>query len=282
MFSAIRKRVTPSAVIATIALVFAMSGGAYAASKYVITSTKQISPKVLKSLQGKAGKAGANGAAGATGAAGAQGPAGPAGAKGENGAPGAAGAGGEVGAKGVTGTSVTTKEVKVGESACNKEGGAEFKAGSAATTACNGKTGFTETLPSGKTETGVATFFEGTSQTGSELPEASISFPIPLASSISNAYYFTREQVETEAFAGGCKWKVEEFENASAKPEAPTGTLCVFASEEIGLNHVGLRNPSDPLATSVGPAGEVLQMDTEGTGASGQVELIAAWAVTAP
>ena len=44
-----RFRPTPSAVIATIALVFAMSGGAYAAKKYLISSTKQISPSVLKS-----------------------------------------------------------------------------------------------------------------------------------------------------------------------------------------------------------------------------------------
>ncbi len=72
MFSAIRRhmRVSPTTVIATLALVFAMTGGAYAAKKYLITSTKQISPSVLKALQGKAGPAGA---------AGAQGPAGPAG-----------------------------------------------------------------------------------------------------------------------------------------------------------------------------------------------------------
>jgi len=46
MFSAMRKRmrVSPTTMIATLALVLAMTGGAYAASRYVITSTKQISP----------------------------------------------------------------------------------------------------------------------------------------------------------------------------------------------------------------------------------------------
>lgn len=47
MFSRIRKRLTYANVAMTMALVFAMSGGAYAAKKYVITSTKQIKPSVL-------------------------------------------------------------------------------------------------------------------------------------------------------------------------------------------------------------------------------------------
>jgi hypothetical protein len=113
MFSGVRRRMTYANVAATVAVVFAMSGGAYAASKYLITSTKQIKPSVLASLKGKAG---ANGAAGAQGPAGPQGPAGAGGAKGE---PGPQGSQGKEGPAGKDGT--------------------------------NGTTGFTETLPSGKT-----------------------------------------------------------------------------------------------------------------------------------
>jgi hypothetical protein len=50
-----------------VALVFAMTGGALAAGHYLITSTKQISPKVLKSLRGKSGPRGRTGAAGPAG-----------------------------------------------------------------------------------------------------------------------------------------------------------------------------------------------------------------------
>jgi hypothetical protein len=60
-------------VAATLALVFSMTGGAMAAHHYLITSTKQISPKVVKALKGKTGK---------TGPAGPQGPAGSPGAPG--------------------------------------------------------------------------------------------------------------------------------------------------------------------------------------------------------
>jgi hypothetical protein len=65
-----RRRISYSNVVATLALVFALgAGSAYAAHKlhYLITSTKQIKPSVLKTLHGAAGPAGAPGAAGAPG-----------------------------------------------------------------------------------------------------------------------------------------------------------------------------------------------------------------------
>lgn len=74
-----QKRLTYANVVATLALVFAMSGGAVAASHYLITSTKQISPKVIKKLKGKAGPQGPAGKAGAAGQAGQTGKEGPAG-----------------------------------------------------------------------------------------------------------------------------------------------------------------------------------------------------------
>jgi hypothetical protein len=78
-----RKRITYANVVATLALVFAMSGGALAAKHYLVNSTKQINPKVLKKLKGRTGATGKTGATGAPGAAGkngvngSQGPAGP-------------------------------------------------------------------------------------------------------------------------------------------------------------------------------------------------------------
>jgi hypothetical protein len=115
MFLSVRRHATYANVVVTFALVFAMSGGAYAASKFLITSTKQISPKVLKSLQGKAG---VKGVPGSIGPVGPQGPAGKEGAAGK----------GEKGERG--------------------EPGPEGKEGK------EGKTGYAETLPSGKTLTG--------------------------------------------------------------------------------------------------------------------------------
>lgn len=70
--------------VAYVALLVALGGTSYAAS-YVITSPKQIAPKVRKALKGKRGPRGPAGLAGATG---------PAGAKGDTGTAGAAGAAG--------------------------------------------------------------------------------------------------------------------------------------------------------------------------------------------
>jgi hypothetical protein len=74
-----RRHLTYANVAATLALVFAMTGGAFAAKHYLINSTAQINPKVIKKLKGHTGKTGKTGAAGKPGA---QGPAGPAGAQG--------------------------------------------------------------------------------------------------------------------------------------------------------------------------------------------------------
>jgi hypothetical protein len=77
----IRRHVSYANVVATLAVVFAMSGSAIAAKHYLLNSTKQISPALLKKLRGRTGNTGPRGAAGAQGALGATG------AKGEPGSP---------------------------------------------------------------------------------------------------------------------------------------------------------------------------------------------------
>jgi hypothetical protein len=152
MFSLIRKRLTYANLALTVALVFAMSGGALAAGHYLITSTKQISPKVLKSLKGTNGKNGANGATGPSG------PAGPAGPAGTAGATGPAGPAGPVGASGAAG-------------AAGK----------------NGTTGFTEKLPSKKTETG--TWVVSADKETAALGAISFAIPLSVALGESEVHY---------------------------------------------------------------------------------------------
>jgi hypothetical protein len=60
-------------VVAWLALFVALGGTSLAASNYVINSTKQINPKVLKKLKGNRGARGAPGAKGPAGAPGAAG-----------------------------------------------------------------------------------------------------------------------------------------------------------------------------------------------------------------
>jgi hypothetical protein len=219
MFSALGKRihVTPATVIATLALVFAMTGGAYAANKYLITSTKQISPKVLKSLKGKAGPTGPTGPAGPAGAAGP----GTAGATGPQGSAGAAGVKGENGATGAAGVSVTSKALGKGTVGC-PEGGTEFTAAeNKKTTACNGSPWTVGgTLPSGQTETGTwATVYAAAAEGD---PMASpISFTIPLEVAPTPNYIPSGGEPPTGKCSG-----------TPAKPEAAPGNLCVFAAAD--------------------------------------------------
>src|SRR5271165_5431502 len=65
------RRPSPATIIASLALFFSLGGTAIAAHHYLITSTGQIKPSVLKKLTGNTG---ATGAAGATGLRGVEGP----------------------------------------------------------------------------------------------------------------------------------------------------------------------------------------------------------------
>jgi hypothetical protein len=78
------RHLTYANVGVTLALLFAMSGGALAMSHYVIEKTSQIKPSVIKKLKGHNG---APGPRGVTGPHGPSGPTGPAGSTGPAGAP---------------------------------------------------------------------------------------------------------------------------------------------------------------------------------------------------
>jgi hypothetical protein len=265
MFSSVRRRVTYANVVVTFALVFAMSGGAYAAGKYLISSTKQIKPSVLKQLQGSAGKTGPQGSAGASGANGPQGPAGSQGAvgpQGPKGEPGATGPKGETGAAGQ-----------------------------------NGTTGFTETLPSGKTLKGDWSVDSSVaSLAGQEgLPVASVSFGIPLAEPVV-PHFINANGKETVPKGEG---EVEEVVSAqcpgtTAEPKADAGNLCVYAEAETdSLQSVG-KTPY-PRVCALGSEEGLLcdfgihadNVDLSGFGIEirakepGLVEALGTWAVTA-
>jgi hypothetical protein len=232
MFSTMRRRLhlTPSTVIATLALVFAMSGGAYAAKRYLITSTKQISPKVLKALNGKNGKSGTNGTNGAVGP---QGPAGP------QGLQGAAGSGlqGKEGPTGKDGVSVTSTTLAAKNATC-PEGGSKFTATSGTTYACNGEKGNEGTfegkaLPAGKTLRGAWALAGGESTFG--LAKTAVSFAAPAAVTGAANYIGTEEGENEEESKWAPAIKEGKCKGSAEEPAAAEGELCVFANSEGNL-----------------------------------------------
>jgi hypothetical protein len=250
MLLRIRKRLTYTNVALTIGVVFAMSGGAFAAThvKFIITSTKQIKPSVLKQLQGNAGPAGTTGA---------QGPQGPTGAKGENGTPGAAGVKGEKGEKG--------------------ERGEKGEKGT------KGESGFTEVLPSKRTETGTWSFAVPTAG----LVRIPMSFAIPLSAGLNggfgpsepekNQVHYINASGEEENFGITGRHSTQCLGTAEA-PTAEPGNLCVYTKTLI--KGVPLEDPvSSPESGSVGggTTGAMLNISAEAEGYGWGT-----WAVTAP
>lgn len=260
MLSKIGSRITYTNLAMTLALVFAMTGGAYAASKYLITSTKQISPKVLKALSGKVGRAGATGP---TGPGGPGGPAGATGVTGPQGAKGDAGAPGNEGPPGIEGLP-------------GKDGSPWAVGG---------------TLPAGKSETGQWVVSEYMPATETyEFLEASLSFPVPLKEVLDGAHvhYIGLGEGEGEGkeapavHEGECKGTV-------AKPEAAKGNLCVFTAQSVNFGGGSPVVEAQPFsienaengASGAGPAGALLSNGGSKPAKAGFVLSNGAWVVTA-
>jgi hypothetical protein len=269
-----RKHLTYANMVATLALVFAMSGGAYAASKYLITSTTQISPKVVKALKGKRGPAGPAGSAGVAGPAG---PAGPAGTKGDTGLQGEKGVQGERGLQGeqglpgkdgfngTNGVSVTTKEFAGKQGPC-EEGGSEFTAAANSKTyACNGKAAaFSGGLPEGATETGSWVI---SMPLGSAPEWRPISFALPLAAELSSTQVHVAPDPE-------CPGTAQE-------PKANSGNLCVYIGYDPASNAgiTGVFKPSANIPTpGASTSGGLLLFKNENT--QGSAFAYGTWAVT--
>jgi len=152
-----RRRLSYANITATLALVFAMSGGALAANHYLINSTKQISPKVRKALTGKTGSTGPTGPTGLAGAPGAAG---------KEGAPGKEGAKGE---KGEVGPSHTYfAEASFGNAAVNVPAGNYVIGGDGYAYDEGTKAGAFECSISAGATTGLALQFSSVSNLGAE------------------------------------------------------------------------------------------------------------------
>jgi hypothetical protein len=234
-------------IVAIVALVAAIGGTAFAAGKLTSGQKKEVE-KIAK----KSGK---------PGPAGPQGPAGPAGAKGENGAP------GTNGTNGTNGKSVTVEGIAEGESECEERGGAkvEQEGGGPSAEVCNGETGFTSTLPKGKTETGVWAVHSPQETVGAWVP---LSFSIPLE-------YNAASLIHSEILAEG-EEETTNCPGTAIEPKALEGFLCVYT-------HTGAPTPVTTYGIGigsggVGTTGAILRIPAN----KGGLEVEGSWAVTAP
>lgn len=229
MFQRVRKHINPATIVALVALVFAVTGGAFAAtggnsndrgsspgtasaSTGHGTALAVVAKKKSKSKSG-GGSRGPAGPRGVTGAAGPTGPTGPTGATGATGATGPAGSGSQ-GPQGIQG-----------------EKGEKGETGPAGPQGPAGTVG--KTLASGATETG--TWVWNYIPNADLASRASISFAIPLSAALpeSQVHFIINEKDEEIVGSHGeyevipskaCTGTVED-------PAATAGNLCVYARE---------------------------------------------------
>lgn len=266
---------TAGLIISCIALVFAMLGGAYAASS---SSRHNHKGKVAKGPRGPKGPKGDTGATGATGPAG---------------APGTNGTNGKDGTNGINGKSVAVgsftgeeeEEGEVGneEEPCSLNGGSEVEVEGSGTVhyVCNGSPWTAGgTLPEGATETGT---FSGIS--GEGLPEhssekTSATFNVPVVP--APQFVFVPPDAEGHpGTASGCPGV------SGRVPQANSGKFCVYS---VALNPGELIfagatvKAFDPTSSGEGegaaPTGAVLELSCPTGGAFGGCLNYGVWAVT--
>lgn len=297
MFSKLHNRLgTPGLIVAVVALVVAVAGTAVAAGGLTKQQEKQVK-KIAKKYAGKNGKNGATGPAGANGAPGPAGPAGPTGSAGSDGAAGPTGPKGPTGATGATGSSVTATPIAPGEAECNEQGGAELTGGieicnggpgptgPTGATGPTGTSGFTETLPSSKTETGGWAFgplTEGEVAAGYRM---ALSFAIPLAVELGSTKVHVINGAGKEVIFNETTEEPEEITDTNClgtakAPKANAGNLCVYI--RTLNNGFLLSNLSIAKLGSAGigasTSGAMLEVIGLSTGATG----VGTFAVTAP
>ncbi len=216
--------------IAWLALFVALTGTSMAASHYVVSSTKQIKPSVLKKLHGNRGPAGSQGS---VGPAGPQGAAGKEGGPGQQGLPGKEGKAGKEGKTGPAGeTTFGGPTGPTGEAGTN---GATGPTGSAGTTGAAGATGATGEAGSGGVKAYAHISDEGEVSESSGFSGATVKFepkeknapkaPEPGVYCISGLS-FTPKNVEVTLDAN----EIPEVKNETTKklePPTPTPPLAV-------------------------------------------------------
>ena len=209
--ASLNRRTGPAGlIVAVLALVIALAGGAYAASGALTSKQKKEVRKIAKQVAGQPGANGTNGSNGAQGPAGPQGPA------------------------GADGAGVTSKTLNPGNPKC-PQGGSEFTSASGKTYACagkEGKSGFAAELPAGQTSTGAWTTDMGAE--GQILFFAAISFPYPVSESGYPVHFIPIGGTPPATCPG-----------SAAEPAAEAGNVCVYQSGGFGPTYENEINPED-------------------------------------